>query len=293
MTNKASTIFLNSEDNLHLNVLYARHSEKDDDWHSTTHIHPFTELFYCVKGKGEFIAEDGKFIMEEDDLLIVNSNIRHTEVPIENEEFGYVVIGIEGLSILPNNSFAFGDFKDDMNYSNYIESFVFRGSFRNDRKELRLLLSKLVDEMENKDLHYKEFSNAYLELLVLKILRTLKGELIVTNEVQDNKQLNFVKSYMDQHYSREITLDQLANMTYINKFFLVHEFKKQYGVTPIDYLSNKRIDVSKELLLTTDYTMEEIASMIGFNSQSYFNQVFKKKAGLTPTQYKIKNMKNN
>ena len=286
---KSSTLLKQNEKvDLDIDIVYAKYCEKDDDWHSRNHVHPFTELFYCVKGRGQFIIEDEKILMEDDDILIVNSNIRHTEIPIEGEDFAYIVIGINGISVLTENSFALGKINDSTTYSDYLGSFVLKESFKNESKDIREILNRIVSEMEEQKTYYKQVSNIYLQLLVLLILRKLKNKSVISNEPDRNRQLEYVKKYMDQHYSRDITLDQLANMTYINKFYLVHEFKKQYGLTPIDYLLNKRIEVSKELLATADYSMEEIALSVGFNSQSYFNQVFKKKTKMTPTQYRKK-----
>ncbi len=75
-------------------------------------------------------------------------------------------------------------------------------------------------------------------------------------------------------------------MAFMNKFHLIAEFKQSYRVTPIDYLILKRIEVTKNLLISTNHSMEEISSIVGFNSQSYFNQVFRKKVGITPSQFR-------
>ena len=275
---------------LDLNVLYAKYSEKDDDWHSTTHMHPFTELFYVVKGKGQFIAEDKTFTLKEDDLLVVNSKIRHTEVSLENEEFAYIVIGIEGVSIIYD--YLKGTEQGEINFDEYIESYVFKYNFSNDKKSFRYYITRILEEMTEKKFRYKDFSDSYLKLLIMTISRRLQDNLVISGDVRENKQLEFIKMYIDKHYSREISLDSLANMTYINKFYLVHEFKKLYNMTPIDYLLYRRIETAKELLRTTDYSMEEVSYIVGFNSQSYFNQVFKKKMKVTPSKYKKQYSKN-
>ena len=77
-------------------------------------------------------------------------------------------------------------------------------------------------------------------------------------------------------------------MAYMNKFHLISEFKQAYRVTPIEYLILKRIEISKNLLISTNHSMEEISTIVGFNSQSYFNQVFKKKNMQTPSQFRKK-----
>ena len=121
---------------------------------------------------------------------------------------------------------------------------------------------------------------------MIYVLRKYDSEIIISHEKKVNIQIDYIKNYMDNNYSEDIKLEDLANMAYMNKFHLISEFKIAYRVTPIEYLILKRIDVTKNLLITTNHSMEEISSLVGFNSQSYFNQVFKKKVGITPSQYR-------
>src|SRR5690625_6579816 len=60
-------------------LLYITHSEYDKGWHSTSHSHHFTELFYIVKGKGAFILQNHDIPVKKNDLVIINPNIEHTE----------------------------------------------------------------------------------------------------------------------------------------------------------------------------------------------------------------------
>lgn len=83
-----------------------------------------------------------------------------------------------------------------------------------------------------------------------------------------------------------MTLDSLAAVAFMNKYYLSHEFKRHIGKSVIDYLIDKRISVAKVLLETTNHSMDQISQIVGFNSQSYFNQIFKKKLGITPSKYR-------
>ena len=101
-----------------------------------------------------------------------------------------------------------------------------------------------------------------------------------------------IKNYIDSHYSENITLDFLSNLTYVNKFHLVHLFTKEMGISPINYLINKRIDESKNLLSTTNYSIRDISSIVGFSNSSYFSQMFKKITGISPKDFRSNNSKN-
>lgn len=91
---------------------------------------------------------------------------------------------------------------------------------------------------------------------------------------------------IDINYSKNITLDSLAEITHINKFYLAHSFTECIGQSPINYLADRRIEACKELLTTSDLSVTQIASSAGFSSQSYFSQIFNKKVGMSPRQYR-------
>ena len=78
----------------------------------------------------------------------------------------------------------------------------------------------------------------------------------------------------------------LASLSHMNKYYLVHAFTKCIGISPITYLLQKRIQEGKSLLESTSYSISQISAALGFSSQSYFSQAFKKATGKTPVQYR-------
>ena len=105
-------------------------------------------------------------------------------------------------------------------------------------------------------------------------------------EDKSSQDCQYIKDYLDKHYAENITLDTLSEESGMNKYYLVHSFTKKYIRSPISYLNEKRIDESKKLLENTDYSIAEISKLIGFSSQSYFSQAFKKKTLMTPNEYR-------
>ena len=72
----------------------------------------------------------------------------------------------------------------------------------------------------------------------------------------------------------------------LTKYYLSHKFSELYGKSPISYLTEVRISVAKDLLKTTNHSIEEIASTTGFSSSSYFSQTFQKICKMSPQQYR-------
>ena len=125
-----------------------------------------------------------------------------------------------------------------------------------------------------------------LQVLLIYISRKQNLNVISDSSFQLSKECALAKRYIDANYAKNITLDVLAEITHINKFYLAHSFTECMGQSPINYLTEKRLDASKQLLANSNLSVAQVASNTGFSSQSYFSQIFKKKVGITPQQYR-------
>ena len=92
------------------------------------------------------------------------------------------------------------------------------------------------------------------------------------------------RHYINNNFDRELNLNLLSRTRFTSKFHLLRLFKKYYGQTPKQYLTDKRIEKSKELL-KNGRSVSEICFAVGFESQSSFCTLFKKRVGLTPTEF--------
>ena len=129
-----------------------------------------------------------------------------------------------------------------------------------------------------------------MEILIIRLMRSTG--LSLPSEPQNsvgNHQCAAVRRYIDQHFKESLTLDQLAEEAHVNKFYLSHAFKKEYGVSPINYMISRRLEESKYLLAETDLSLSQISQLLGFSSLSYFSQVFHRTQGLTPMEYRQQN----
>jgi len=114
----------------------------------------------------------------------------------------------------------------------------------------------------------------------------------ITEYVGDIKRKNYnsvieqVKSIINEKYFEDIKIEDLAKEVYLSPNYLCNLFKEEVGVSIIDYLTTVRINFAKKLLKTSDKKMYEIAEMTGFNSASYFSNVFKNITGLSPKEYR-------
>lgn len=92
--------------------------------------------------------------------------------------------------------------------------------------------------------------------------------------------------YINEHYSEPLTLNEVAEHTYVTTFYISRMFKKELGISFIDYLNDIRIEKAKELLKDVRYKSYEVASLVGIPDPHYFSKLFKKYSGISPSEYR-------
>ena len=251
-----------------LNVASSRYG---GDWHSVPHTHNHMELFFIVGGQGQFLINDQLHPVDVNSLVIINPNILHTEVSLNAQPLEYIVLGIEGVELA-----ASGNSDAPFHILDRYESMEISGCLRN-----------ILREMEQKNTGYEDVCQAYMEILIIRLMRTTA--LAVPAEPQaitTNRQCAAVRRYIDLHFKEALTLEQLADEGHMNKYYLSHAFKREYGISPINYMISKRIEESKYLLAETDLSLSQIAQLLGFSSLSYFSQVFHRSQEISPKEYR-------
>ncbi len=94
--------------------------------------------------------------------------------------------------------------------------------------------------------------------------------------------------HMQKYYSQLYGIEELSDNMGVSKNHLVREFSKFMGTSPGAYLTNIKLESSKQFLAQSDYSLETIASLCGFSCANYFCKVFKKSVGISPGQFRLK-----
>ena len=253
-------------------LLYVSTSKYEGDWQSILHSHPFSELFYVVNGQGAFLAEGSEFPVKRNDMVIINPHVQHTEKSLPGAPLDYIVLGIEGLSFAFEKIAAARSGESAQTPSGTVSK------YNVSKTNVCTCLNLMLEEVSRQEEDYETVCQNLLEVLLISMLRS--GSLLL------NRECTQIKNYLDANYSETITLDSLAALTHMNKYYLAHTFTKYVGLSPINYLLQKRIQEGKSLLESTSYSIAQISDLLGFSSQSYFSQAFRKATGMTPMQYR-------
>lgn len=261
-------------------LLYVSTSKYEGDWQSILHSHPFSELFYVVSGNGTFLAEGAEFPVHQNDMVIINPHVQHTEKSLQTTPLEYIVLGIDGLSF----SFESMASAQDGIAMDTASGSVYKYNMQH--SNIYAYLNIMLEEISHKEENYEAVCQNLLEVLLTCMLRNNQLSIIPDNHTILSRECTQIKNYLDANYSENITLDSLADITHMNKYYMAHAFTKYIGVSPINYLLEKRIQEGKSLLESTSYSIAQVSAILGFSSQSYFSQAFKKATGRTPVEYR-------
>ena len=235
--------------------------------HTSFREHMDSFLFFTVvEGDGILKYQNAEYILKNNDCVFINckNGYSHTS---DNWKIAWVHFNGNNLNNI-FNKYLERDGKIVFNYSN--------NNYLNIINNIYIIADSSS---------YLKDMNIYTELV--NLLNAVMSETIYEDSSKNRKyNLDTIKQYIDTNYLQNISLDQLSTQFYINKFYLTRAFKERYGTTINNYILEKKITRSKELLRFTDDSIEDIAVACGIKDPNYFSRVFKKIEGTTPKEYR-------
>ena len=124
----------------------------------------------------------------------------------------------------------------------------------------------------------KEFAQKFLMECTHAVASVKKAE--------ENPIIKKVCLYVEENLADDISLETAADFAGVSSFYLSKLFKEEKGETFINYISDKRLEKSRQLLEQTELSIKEITAEVGYNDQNYFSRIFKSKYGLSPKEYR-------
>lgn len=141
-----------------------------------------------------------------------------------------------------------------------------------------------VDDNRMKDM----FAQLALRELLLKLMQTQARQLIEKHYKQLSSFHRFanVIQYIKEHRHQKILVDDLCRKVYMSRPSFFRIFKREFGITPVDYILKEKIQLAKELLDGSDASVTTVCYQSGFNSVNHFIKVFRHFEDCTPLKYK-------
>jgi AraC-like DNA-binding protein len=111
-------------------------------------------------------------------------------------------------------------------------------------------------------------------------------ELLETLEASDVSVFSRVRLYLENNFDKPLTLDEIAEVSGMDKFALCRYYAKERGMSVMSHLKQIRVTKAKQFLKFTVCSVAEIGEMCGFESPSYFGKIFKEETHMTPREYR-------
>ena len=254
-------------------LIYTGLLEDAPNWFNIQHSHDFCEILYVAGGAGEAILEGKKFRLAPGDLVVVNPGTLHEERSDAKAPLRLIFLAIRDFAVpgLPAGCLSQEKYR-----------VLSCGEYR---YKMDIYLRELLQETSSQIEFYQEISQGLVSALLVLVMRLIR--INPEDEAALSQECQKIKEYLDQNFTSPITLDSLSETVYISKHYLSHLFKEQTGVSPIKYLTSKRMEKACELLSETELPVSEVSKAVGYENPLYFSQLFKRIYGISPVKYRM------
>lgn len=244
--------------------------------------HDFLELAYVLSGEGKYRINDKIYPVKEGDLIMINPGVKHqallcpeADTPATEFFVGFTNIRISGCQEnhmpLPGGEC------------------IIHTSGELSQRLLKLCTSMEAENAVRRQGRYFMLKSYLIQMLLLVIREQCEPMERPRGYAFESASRKYVAeqvvSYIEDHYSEKISLDQIAENMYLSPFYISRIFKGETGNTPIRHLINLRLEKAKELL-ESGYqgSIQEVAALVGYDDAYHFSKLFKKRYGISPSQ---------
>lgn len=254
--------------------------EVQNDSEEMEHFHQDIEMIYVLEGNLSVEIGENTIEMNAEDIYIINANKRHRLHGSQDVLFVRFLIEYQLISDIINSV-----------------DIIFWCDSTKDKDErydkLRMLLKKLLNHyLTNKektaDFGYIALCYQILELLSVHFLVQIADKEHIDEQDRFEERILQINNYIRLNYNQQISLKELSEKLFLSNGYLSRFFKKNYGMSFAEYLTNIRLYHAVDELIYTDTPITRIAFDNGFASVTIFNKAFKKAYGETPSSFRRK-----
>ena len=253
------------------------------------HTHDFSELVIILKGTALHNVNGKEYVVKSGDAFIIQGDLSHGYKNVNNLEY---------INIMFNNSIVqqLSLLKKDKGFQAlfYIEPFYRKEQNFTSKlvltpvqlKKVEVVADLLVEEYRQNLGISQAMISSYFTVLLIMLSRNYGA-----NINEDNRkvlQMAEAMTFIEGNYLENITLSQLSELACISNRHFVRVFKRNYKVTPMEYIIQLRLNHSTVLLKETSLPISTVATESGFNDHNYYSRKFREVFEVSPTGYRKK-----
>lgn len=241
------------------------------DWKDTDYVPPCNKFYFILHGEGALTVGGKEFFPRSGELALMPSGI------------------IQSYRTNPERPYTkywchFSAKVQDVNLFDLIEvPYMVRVS---NIPYLSSLFQQMIDCYRDERVTNRLRGKAFMLEILAYFLEEVGTENIHASEQLPSDKLFSITNYIAAHLGEEITLEELASLVHFHPNYFIHFFKQYFGVAPLKYVANARLERAKLLLKNTEYNIAEIAAQTGYRDLFYFSKRFKEQTGFSPSDFR-------
>lgn len=291
---------------LMLNVGFAR---QDGDWNWEDVSSPFTRIYYVTEGEARLhihrpagngprdregngtatVERTSVVTLRPGHLYIIPAYTRHSYEC--NGVFGHYYLHVyEGFK-KETDVFERYDFPTEVEAWPGDEGLLADMCSRHPEAQLPESNPRAYDNTTN----FTDYVKRYNTLLLWKKMQLRGAILILFSHFMEravpklwtqDERMTRVLAHIHRNLYKDISIETLAGVACLTIPYFIRTFKRELGLSPLQYINRKKVERAELLLLTNDMPVKEISYMLGYNDHSYFIRLFRKLTGTTPQEYR-------
>jgi len=234
------------------------------------HFHIDFSIGALIDGITELGFKNKKYILNKNELAVFNPYELHACNPINRQKRSYFMLYVNNVWLWNLQKAVFKNVKNFTPIKNPIIK----------NKNLYVKFIQMCEKIAKSKVLSLEKEEIIEDFFVILFFQSIRKD-IKTPEVEN---LQKAKEYIIQNFNKNITVNDIAKQCKLSPFYFSRRFKKNFGISPHQFLMNIRIEKAKKMLKKK--SVIEVAYEAGFYDQSHFNNSFKQYTAITPLEYK-------
>ncbi len=251
-------------------VLTLLYHEKERGFSFKGEKHDFWELTYVERGTLHNVVDGKDYEQSQGEIMLFLPNQFHSQYADRDQRVFYSTIG----------------FSMNFNEPDTLNGHIFKADF-----DTRALFRQIFEERDFGRIYSDDLILCYLKQLIIRLLRSRQVESVLrsaaseTRPLLENTIVTAAEEYVRHHLHERLTVSEIAESIPVSETYLSALFKRNTGDSLNHYINTQKMQLARDYILSGQYSITQIAQMLGFSTIHYFSQSFKRHVGMTPTEY--------
>jgi AraC-like DNA-binding protein len=249
-------------------------------WRITTSVQPWSEIWLVQSGRVEITLDNHRTVVKAGELALISAGQKRDSREIDGQPLSILGFSYNATLLDTFEVPALLAFPSSITANKTISTTI------------REALLKGVAESRHAHAGFSLAAQGWAQIIFVEVLRLLYTDADLTQRLQDElrktltPEISAALDYIAHYYSGPIELRTLANHVHLSAPYFARRFKQVIGTSPMEYLRQFRIEKARQLLLSSEAAISEIAFQSGFPDAAHFSRAFKIITGLSPGDYR-------